>query len=351
MLQPSFRFKHAFMNGNDRIKTILKGEWPDQRPVILHNFMMAAREAGYTMKQYREDPEAAAKAHIQAVEKYGLDGILFDVDTALLGSAIGVPTAYPENEPARCDKPLLHTLEEVNDLQPVDISTSERIQMTLEAIRMLKQYFGDEICVRGNVDQAPFSLASMVRTPANWMMDLLVAQEDAFQLLDYCLEACQQYMRLMAAEGVHMLSNGDSPAGPDMVSPEMYRTFALPYEKKLAELAHALNVPYMLHICGNTLPILEDMPKTEIDAVELDYKTDIYQIYKHYKDRIVLSGTIDPSGIIAMGTPKQVEEKALELLKLYEDSPRFIMNAGCAIPPETPEENIRKLVDVTRRYQ
>jgi len=45
-----------------------------------------------------------------------------------------------------------------------------------------------------------------------------------------------------------------------------------------------------------------------------------------------------------------VEEKALELLELYEDSPRFIMNAGCAIPPETPEENIYKLVEVTRNY-
>ncbi|MFW5945236.1 MAG: uroporphyrinogen decarboxylase family protein [Bacteroidota bacterium] len=56
------------------------------------------------------------------------------------------------------------------------------------------------------------------------------------------------------------------------------------------------------------------------------------------------------SGVLAYGSPKDVEEKVLELLKIYEDSPLFIMNAGCAIPPETPEENIYKMVEVTRNY-
>jgi uroporphyrinogen decarboxylase len=338
------------MNGNQRVQAVLKGEWPDKRPIILHNFMMAAREAGITMKQYREDPELAARSHIQAVEKYGLDGILFDIDTAILASAIGVPTDYPENEPARCHKPLLGSLDKINELEPVDISKSQRIQLALESMRIMKKHFGDEICLRGNVDQAPFSLASMVRSPAEWMMDIVTDPENAFKLLDYCLDACRQFMKLMAAENVHMLSNGDSPAGPEMVSPEMYREFALPYEKKLVEQSHELGIPYLNHICGNTELILEDMIKSGLDAVELDYKTDIYKIHDMYKLSVVLSGTIDPSGVIANGTPADVEEKVIELLNLYEDSPRFIMNAGCAIPPDTPEENIRKMVEVTRGY-
>ena len=338
------------MNGFKRIQAVLKGEWPDKRPIILHNFMMAAKEAGYTMKQYRENPQITANSHIQAAEKYGLDGILLDIDTALLASAIGVPTDYPEDSPARCHQSLLNDLEEINELEPIDISKSERIQKALEAARILKKYCGNELFLRGNLDQAPFSLASMVRTPATWMTDIVMDPANSCKLLDYCLDIGQQFMRLMAAENVHMLSNGDSPAGPEMVSPDMFRTFALPYEKKLVELSHELGLPYMNHICGNTELILEDMPKTGLDAIELDYKTDIYKIHDYYKDSVVLSGTIDPSGVLAYGTPNDVEEKALELLKLYEDSPRFIMNAGCAIPPETPEENIYKLVEVTRNY-
>ena len=83
------------MTGHQRITSALKGEWPDKRPIMLHNFMMAAHEAGMNMKEYRSNPEKAAKAHIEAVEKYDLDGVLIDFDTATLAAAVGVPVEDP----------------------------------------------------------------------------------------------------------------------------------------------------------------------------------------------------------------------------------------------------------------
>ena len=49
------------MNGKQRIDAALNGEWPDKRPVLLHNFLMAVKEYGVSMKTYREDPEVVAK--------------------------------------------------------------------------------------------------------------------------------------------------------------------------------------------------------------------------------------------------------------------------------------------------
>ncbi|HPS54797.1 MAG TPA: uroporphyrinogen decarboxylase family protein, partial [Sedimentisphaerales bacterium] len=89
------------MNGYERIVNVLRGCWPDRRPVLVHNFMMAAKEAHITMKQYRDEPANIAKVHIQAVEKYDLDGVLIDVDTATLASALGCKIDYPINLPAR----------------------------------------------------------------------------------------------------------------------------------------------------------------------------------------------------------------------------------------------------------
>ena len=48
------------MNGYQRIITALKGEHPDTIPVMLHNFMMAAKEAGYSQAEYRADPPGFA---------------------------------------------------------------------------------------------------------------------------------------------------------------------------------------------------------------------------------------------------------------------------------------------------
>ncbi len=336
------------MNGYQRINAALNGEWPDKRPVMLHNFMMAAKEAGISQKEYREDPEKIAKVHIQAVEKYHYDGVLIDVDTATLAGAVGVPVDFPENDPARAHGVALSTLEEVGTLQTVDLSKNERIGIWLESCRLVKNYFGDEIYVRGNCDQAAFSLACMIRGPAEWMMDLLTGDELVFKLLDYCTDVSLQFIDLMAKTGVDMVSNGDSTAGPEMISPDMYLKYALPFEKKIVERAHQLNLPYCLHICGNTDLILDGMIASGTDALELDYKTDIRKIYEKCNGKIAFIGNIDPSGVLALGKAGDVERETRKLLQIYEKSPRFIINAGCAIPPDTPPENLRKMIEVAR---
>jgi uroporphyrinogen decarboxylase len=336
------------MNGFERISAALQGIMPDRRPVMLHNFMPAAREAGYTMKQYREDPDIAAKCHIQFVEKYGVDGVLFDVDTALLAGATGVPVDFPADDPARTHEALIHSLDEIDSLADIEISANLRIQHSLESVRILKRYFGDEIFVRGNCDQAPFSLACSIRTPACFMMDLILDEERSVQLLEYSFRICVQFIRLMAEAGADMVSNGDSPAGPSMISPDMYRQFALPYEKRMLKEAHAHGKPYLLHICGNTDLILDRMTSIGMDAVELDYKTSIQKIFDQFSATTTLFGTVDPSGVLALGSIRRVEEETKKILDRYKGNARLVAGAGCALPPTTPEANIRALIRTIR---
>ena len=221
------------MTGLQRIRAALCGEIPDRVPVMLHNFMMAARQAAYSMRQFRESPEAVARSFIRAVEEFDYDGILLDIDTVTLA-------------------------------------------------------------------------------------------------------------------GAHMVSNGDSLAGPDVVSPRMYRQFAAPYEKRLVDAAHAAGLPYVLHLCGKTDRILEDMLATGADGLELDYKTDVHLAHSLMRSRATFIGNLDPSGVLALGTPELIEQKTRELVSLFADTPRFILNAGCAIPADTPPENLHAMIRAAR---
>lgn len=172
---------------------------------------------------------------------------MFDVDTALIASSVGVPTDYPEDAPARTHKPLLQSLDEVDQLTDKDISSDRRIQHSVETIRIMKKYFGDEIWLRGNCDQAPFSLACAMRSPALFMMDMLTDEEHSLQLIEWSVGICKQFVRLMVEAGSDMVSHGDSLAGPDMVSPEMYAKFAVPSELTMIEEAHHCGVPYLYY--------------------------------------------------------------------------------------------------------
>ncbi len=340
------------MNGYERINAALNGLKPDKTPVMLHNFMMAAHEHGITMAQYRNDPQLIAECFIASVDKYRYDGILIDIDTVTLAGAVGVPVDFPENDPARTHRGNLDNLENVLRLKPAKVENYKYIQIWLEAVRLLKAYYKDEIYIRGNCDQAPFSLASMMRGAQNWMLDLVMGTDEQLEtILEYCTDASSQFIKLMAQTGCDMVSNGDSPAGPEMISPDMYLKFALPYEKRMAEVAHQAGVAYALHICGNTDSILDDMLLTAADAFELDYKTDIAKIYNTLGTTTTFIGNIDPSGVLALGTTEAVQKKTIELLSAYRNSSRFILNAGCALPPTTPAANLKMMIDTARNFR
>ncbi|MDB4581605.1 uroporphyrinogen decarboxylase family protein [Draconibacterium sp.] len=339
------------MNGYQRIQAALKGEKADKIPVMLHNFMMAAKEANVSMSEFRESSKTMADVFIRSVEKYEYDGVLVDLDTVTLAGAVGVPIDFPVHEPARSAEGNLKNLEDVKNLKKINIENYVYVQNWLEATRLIKEHFRDEIFVRGNCDQLPFSLASMMRGSQDWMLDLVMGEPELIQqLLEYCTDVTCQFINLMAQTGCDMVSNGDSPAGPEMISPDMYETYALPYEKIVIEEAHKNNLPYTLHICGNTEPILEAMLKSGADAFELDYKTDVQTAFDVLNDKVCFIGNIDPSGVIAMGTPELVEQKTTELLDIFTKTNRFILNAGCAIPSNTPEENLRRMIKVAREY-
>jgi uroporphyrinogen-III decarboxylase len=165
------------MNGYERITAALKGEKPDKIPVMLHNFLMAAREHGVTMEQYRNSPAVIAETFISSVEKYQYDGVLVDVDTVTLAGAVGVHVDFPVNDAARSHDGNIVNLDDVFNLKPVKVEDYKYIQVWLEAVRLLKEYFKNQIFIRGNCDQAPFSLASMMRGAQPWMLDLMMGTD------------------------------------------------------------------------------------------------------------------------------------------------------------------------------
>ena len=64
----------------------------------------------------------------------------------------------------------------------------------------------------------------------------------------------------------------------------------------------------------------------------------------------MLFGDIDPSGVLARGTPEMVREAVRDLMDRWKPGNRFVLNAGCAIPASTPSDNVRSLVSAARDF-
>lgn len=337
----------TFMNSLERVQAVLAGRIPDRVPVCLHNFMLAAREAGISIRQYRSDPEAIAKVHLTAVERYGYDCMMIDTDTTMLAEAMGAKSACAPNEPGRIVAPAIRSLHEIDRLKAANPETDGRIPALLEGVRLIAKQVGREIGIRGNADQAAFGLACLVRGIEDFLMELALDPESpAIQrLLEVCYQSHLAVHRALMKAGAHFTSMGDSLAGPDVVSPLMFDRFARPYEERLVKDLAAEGIFTVIHICGDTSRILDYFSQYAFCGFELDYKTDATKAKATAGARHILFGNIDPSAAIAQGTAAEVREKTRQLISVWKPGARFVLNAGCAIPPTTPPENIRAPVE------
>ncbi|MDR1291381.1 MAG: hypothetical protein LBK06_09270 [Planctomycetaceae bacterium] len=340
------------MNGFERISNVLDGRVTDVVPVMLHNFMSAARNAGMTMQEFRSQPENMSRAFIEASLCFGLDGILTDVDTALEAYALGAETVFDENMPAKVVAPISNRIEEVIDkIDAEKLERDERIQIYLDAIRMMREAVGGELFIRGNADQGAFSLAAAVYGISNMMLGLAMPEkeESILQLIERCYVVNLKFHKLIKEAGADMTSFGDSVGSPDLISLKMYQKFVLPFQKRLvADLAQS-GIRTVCHICGKTDRILELMSECKFAGVEIDYKTNIVAVQKTMHGKSVVFGILDPSGVFCFGNEATVRESTQKVLDIFQGRD-LVIGAGCALPAETPPENIKTFVNTVRSY-
>lgn len=340
------------MNSLERCMAVIRGNIPDRVPVCLHNFLMAAKEAGIPLERHLTDPVATAQVHLHAVEKYGYDCVTIDLDTTMLAEAMGARRDSTPGEPGHLAAPAIASLDDVGRLKPADPMRDGRIPVLLEAVRILVREAGGKIAIRANADQGAFALAALLRGMQDFMMDLAAEPDHPgiSQLLEIAYQTHIATHRALKAAGAHFTSLGDSASGPDVISPAMFAQFARPYQDRLVRELAADGIFTVIHICGNTTAILDQLATYPFCGFELDYKTDAARAKATVGADHVLFGNVDPSGVLARGTPAQVRETTRQLIELWKPGGRFILNAGCAIPATTPSENMRAFIETAHEF-
>jgi uroporphyrinogen decarboxylase len=338
----------AAMTSVERCQVVLDGGVPDRVPVGLLNFMPAAAMAGMTLPEYCTDGSAMAEAHIAAWERYGHDLIDLENGVAALASAVGCAVEFEEDtSPPWVTAPALQSIEDIDQLRPIDPATDGMLPEVVKATRLISERLGDRAFLLAEADQGPFSLATQIVGIDELLMALMEPDKEELvrRLLDYTTQQVITYARALIDAGAHMTGMGDSIAGPDVCSPDLYRRFALPYERTVVEALAAEGMRIGLHICGDTTRIIDDMVATGSPLLAVDYKSDLATAKESSRRETTLMGTVDPSAVMALGTVDDVRASARGDLEALASGGGFILAPGCALPYATPDENIRALVE------
>ena len=340
------------MSSLERVNAVLAGVIPDRVPVHLNSFMMSAYASGLSFREYFQSSDAMAEGALKAWREYGHDLIILENGTVSLAEACGCEIEYLAESSPVLARPVLKSLDDVDKLELPDPYRAPALLLNLKSTAIVAREVGNRACVMGRADQGPYSLASMLMGVENFLLALTDPdnRDKLLYLLEFSLEACYRYACAQRDEGAHITSIGESLAGPDVSSPRMYKEFEWPFASKLAERLKETHLPLAYHICGNATRIAADMADTGAAILELDYKCDLPTIKRAVQGKSVILGTVDPSGVLALGTPELVTETVRRELSILGPGGGFILGPGCALPPRTPPENIHALIAAAEKY-
>jgi uroporphyrinogen decarboxylase len=341
----------AEMTAVERCETVLAGGVPDRVPVGLLNFMPAAAALGMSMREYCTDGDAMARAHVEAWERYGHDLIDLENGVAALASAVGCRVEFEgDTAPPWVTGPAIERIEDVDQLRPIDPERDGMLPELLKATRAIADAVGDRAFLLAEADQGPFSLATQIVGIEELLIAVMEPDKEPYlaRLLEYTTEQVIAYGRALMDAGADMTGMGESIAGPDVCSPDVYRRWALPYERQVVDALAAEGSRIALHVCGDATRIVGDMVASHSQLLEVDYKVDLAAVKSAVHGSTAVMGTVDPSAVLTLGTPEQVREAARQDIRILGAGGGFILAPGCALPYEAPDENIRALVETAK---
>lgn len=324
------------MNGKERIQAILGGERPDRTPVFPLLMAFAAKRIGASYRDFASNGSVMAQAQIHAHEVFHLDAITACSDAFRIAADLGAEMVFPEDKPPFAQAPLVTSAEDLKRLKRPDVANARgRMYDRAQGVKEMVNAVGKSCMVLGWVDM-PFAEICSLCGVQNIMMMMYDEPELVHQLLDFVTSIVIDFALLQIENGAEMIGCGDAAAS--LISPEMYREFALPYEQQVCEAIHHRQAKIKLHICGDTTALLQDMVKSGADLFNVDHMVDLKTAAETYgAEQLAFKGNLDPIGDILQASAEESYCRAKRCIQLTEGY-RYILSAGCEIPAEVEDE-------------
>jgi uroporphyrinogen decarboxylase len=372
------------ITSRERLLALLHGEVPDCVPVCpdISN-MVPARLTGkpfWDIYVYQDPP--LWKAHIDAIKHFDLDGgfelyafgDLFGdaehtwtdriVDRRLDGSF--VTQAYCEETGEWHRYVRVHTV----DNPPATNVKPETIGLPLtptgwEAIAGVREWpTGLALWRRIREEMGDHGIVGM---PSGASTLLVRNAEEVYAFHDDPRPFYERRERMLALVDQRLERIAQLDVRPDFLlcgssgtlvfqSPQTFRELGLPVLKHVTERAHDLGIPTHVHSCGPERDLVrmaaEETQLTIIDPLEVPPMgdCDLAELKRGYGDRIALKGNLHTTRVMLHGSVDDVVAASKQAIDDAGAGGGFVLSTGDQCGRDTPDENIRAMVETARTY-
>ncbi len=318
------------------------------------------RQAGRYLPEYRETraragdfltlcytPELATEVTLQPIRRYGFDAAILFSDILVVPHALGQHLEFVEGE-----GPKLDPIRDVASLGRLDASgTGDKFGRVYEAVQRIRQDLPKETALIGFCG-APWTVATYM-VEGSGSSDQAQARLWAYRdpegfgkLIEILTETSIAYLDGQVKAGANSLQIFDTWAG-SLADDEFDRWVIEPTKR----IRHALkerhpDIPVIGFPRGAGAQGNWYVSETGVDGLGCDTGFPPYLMREAFADEnVVVQGNLDPLLLVVGGD--HLDERVDELLELMHGR-RYIFNLGHGIVPQTPPENVSRLVDRVR---
>jgi uroporphyrinogen decarboxylase len=326
----------------------------DQTPIWLMRqagrYLPEYRElrARYTMLEAISTPEVAAEITLQPIRRFAFDAAIIFAD--ILPPLIGMGPLGLEF--VKGEGPVIH-----NPLRrPLDIDrlatppAEETMAATLEAITIVAAELASQNIPLIGFAGAPFTLASYAvegEGSKNYTyVKALMYQEPAAwkRLMEKLVTVQADYLLKQAQAGTAALQLFDSWVGLALGRDDYIR-YVQPYNQALFQAVAKAGVP-VIHFSTGTAAYLPEVVACGGDVIGVDWRMPLGWAWQQIGTQRPIQGNLDPAALLAPW--RELRPRIDNILDQAAGHPGHIFNLGHGIFPNTPVENVQRLVEHVR---
>jgi len=338
--------------GDRPLLGVLRGERRDPPPVWL------MRQAGRYLPEYRAtrakagsflglatNPELACEVTLQPLARFPLDAAILFSDILMIPKAMGVGLAFEEGEGPRIERPV-QSARDIDALPAPDVGRD--LRFVTDTVALIRRELDGRAPLIGFAG-SPWTVATyMIEGGASRDFPkskaLLYGDPKALhRLLAKLARATTDYLNAQIAAGAQAVMLFDTWGG--ILSTAAYQEFSLPYMEQVASdlirEREGRRVPVILFTKGGGAWI-ERMSLTGVDALGVDWTTELSVARRDSFGRVALQGNLDPGALFA--PPAAIRGEVARVLESYGRGPGHVFNLGHGIQPGVDPDHVAAMV-------
>ncbi len=298
------------------------------------------QKVGVFFPEAHRDAEKMAALAVAGHTELGLDNVMPLFSVLHESSALGCKVDWGEvDRMPGCREPLYKMGDEIEI--PPDLLNRPGCKVPLDALKLLREGYGDEIAIVGKVF-GPWTLGYHVFGVQEFLINTILDPGAVKAAMATLKEVTVQFANAQIEAGADALCLADH-ATSDLCSPDAYTDFLKDVH---TELKDRIQCPLILHICGDTSDRISYIEETGLACFHFDSKVPTPTARRLAGERLSLMGGTSNLDLIQNGTPEAIIEDLKEKVRWDID----IIGPECAVPLNAPYANIKLLAEEAKSY-